>query len=307
MSTLGTAQGAALLKEAQERGAVVLALGDDKQFQAVAHGNALAFMQAAVGENTVDLQPTRRPHEGWQREATHAVRRGDVREAIDAYRDHGAVHEVATQADARAAIVARWQHIEQSGVECGIEAFTNRERTAINALARDQWRAMGRLEGDDRVLETIDGKTPYAIGDRVVIRETIREAGLFNGSVGVVRGIENDTLQVERRDGKTVSVDTRERAGVQHAYCSTEYREQGSTRYAELQLVTEHVNQRSLTVGMTRHTHDYGMFYSREAVGSYDDLIALGERTRSKELATDYQVIERNLYTFEELRPRARD
>ena len=301
VSTLGTAQGAALLKEAQERGAVVLALGDDKQFQAVAHGNALAFMQAAVGENTVDLQTTRRPHEGWQREATHAVRRGDVREAIDAYRDHGAVHEVATQADARAAIVARWQHIEQSGVECGIEAFTNRERTAINALARDQWRAMGRLEGDDRVLETIDGKTPYAIGDRVVIRETIREAGLFNGSVGVVRGIENDTLQVERRDGKTVSVDTREHAGVQHAYCSTEYREQGSTRYAELQLVTEHVNQRSLTVGMTRHTHDYGMFYSREAVGSYDDLIALGERTRSKELATDYQVIERNLYTFEEV------
>jgi len=70
-------------------------------------------------------------------------------------------------------------------------------------------------------------------------------------------------------------------------------REQGSTRYAELQLVTEHVNARSLTVGMTRHTDEYGMFYSREAVGSYEDLIGLGLRTRFKELAGDYQVRER--------------
>ena len=89
------------------------------------------------------------------------------------------------------------------------------------------------------------------------------------------------------------AADTRDHPGVQHGYCSTEYREQGSTRYAELQLVTGHVNQRSLTVGMTRHTHEYGMFYSREAVGSYDDLVGLGLRTKSKELASDYLVLER--------------
>jgi len=90
-----------------------------------------------------------------------------------------------------------------------------------------------------------------------------------------------------------VPVDTREYPGIQHAYCSTEYREQGSTRYAELQLVTQHVNQRSLTVGMTRHTDEYGMFYSREAVKSYDHLVTLGERTKSKELASDFEIVER--------------
>ena len=87
VSTLGTAQGAALLRDAHERGAVVIALGDDKQFQAVAHGNALELMQRAVGERSVDLEKTRRQSEVWQREATQAVRRGDVREAIDAYRE----------------------------------------------------------------------------------------------------------------------------------------------------------------------------------------------------------------------------
>jgi len=295
VSTLGTKQGAELLKDAHERGATVLVLGDDKQFQAVAHGNALTAMQRAVGENTVDLEKTRRQTESWQRDATEAVRRGGVREALDAYRERGFVHETGSQDEARAALVDRWRTIERSGVECGIEAYTNKERIAINALAREEWRAMGRLAGDDVRLETVDGRTPYAIGDRVIIRETIREAGLINGSVGMVRGIDDATLRIERRDGVVVPVDTREHPGVQHGYCSTEYREQGATRYAELQLVTEHVNQRSLTVGMTRHTHEYGMFYSREAVGSYDDLVGLGMRTKSKELASDYRVLERTV------------
>ncbi len=295
VSTLGTKQGAELLKDAHERGATVLVLGDDKQFQAVAHGNALTAMQRAVGENTVDLEKTRRQTESWQRDATEAVRRGGVREALDAYRERGFMHETGSQDEARAALVDRWRTIERSGVECGMEAYTNKERIAINALARDEWRAMGRLAGDDVRLETVDGRTPYAIGDRVIIRETIREAGLINGSVGTVRGTGDATLQIERRDGVVVPVDTREHPGVQHGYCSTEYREQGATRYAELQLVTEHVNQRSLTVGMTRHTHEYGMFYSREAVGSYDDLVGLGMRTKSKELASDYRVLERTV------------
>jgi len=293
VSTLGTAQGAALLCEAHERGATVIALGDDKQFQAVAHGNALELMQRAVGDQGIDLEKTRRQSEAWQREATEAVRRGDIRDAIDAYRDRGFVHETGSQDEARAALLDRWRAIENSGVECGIEAYTNRERIAVNALARDEWRAMGRLAGEDVRLETVDGKVPYAVGERVIIRETIREAGLFNGSVGTVRAIDDATLHVERRDGAVVPVDTREHPGVQHGYCSTEYREQGATRYAELQLVTEHVNQRSLTVGMTRHTDEYGMFYSREAIGSYDGLVGLGLRTRSKELASDYRELER--------------
>jgi len=295
VSTLGTKQGAELLREAHERGATVLVLGDDKQFQAVAHGNALELMQRAVGENTVDLEKTRRQRDGWQREATEAVRRGDIGEALDAYRERGFVHETGSQDEARTKLIERWRAIESSGVECGIEAFTNKERIAVNALARDEWRAMGRLRGEDAALETIDGKTNYAVGDRVIVRETIREAGLFNGSVGTVRAIDDATLHIERRDGAIVPVDTREHAGVQHGYCSTEYREQGATRYAELQLVTEHVNQRSLTVGMTRHTHEYGMFYSRETVGSYDDLVSRGLRTKSKELASDYRVLERGI------------
>jgi hypothetical protein len=106
-------------------------------------------------------------------------------------------------------------------------------------------------------------------------------------------------LHVRRRDGQTVAIDTRQFPGVQHGYCSTEYREQGATRYAELQLVTEHVSQRSLTVGKTRHTHGFEMFYSADAVGTFEDLVALGQRTRSKELASTFAVVNRAKLTHE--------
>ena len=97
-------------------------------------------------------------------------------------------------------------------------------------------------------------------------------------------------LFVERRDGQTVPIDTRQFPGVQHGYAHTEYREQGSTRYAELHLVDQHVNQRSLVVGMTRHTHRYGMHYSAEAVGSFENLVQFGERSRDKVSLSDFAV-----------------
>jgi ATP-dependent exoDNAse (exonuclease V) alpha subunit len=86
-------------------------------------------------------------------------------------------------------------------------------------------------------LETLDGPTPYRAGDRVIIRKTIRDTGLHNGSVAIVQRVQGSVLFVERRDGQTVPIDTRQFPGVKHGYAHTEYREQGSTRYAELQLV----------------------------------------------------------------------
>jgi hypothetical protein len=74
-----------------------------------------------------------------------------------------------------------------------------------------------------------------------------------------VKRVQGSILFVERRDKKVVPIDTRSEHGsqIQHAYAHTEYREQGKNRYAELQMVDSLVHQRSLTVGMTRHTRGF--------------------------------------------------
>jgi hypothetical protein len=65
---------------------------------------------------------------------------------------------------------------------------------------------------------------------------------------------------------------------------------EGSTRYAELHLVDQHVNQRSLVVGMTRYTHRYGMHFSAEMVGSFENLVQFGKRSRDKIALDDFAV-----------------
>jgi hypothetical protein len=294
-STLGVEWGRDLVKEARARGAVVLETGDDKQFQAVAYGDALGMARAI--EPGVDMKTAVRQTVGWQARATEDLRAGRVREALTAYNSAGHIHRHLTQADARAAIVAEWKDIERGGVdregvEAGVETMTNAERCELNVLLRQAHDELGRLSGPEAKLETMDGLTPYRAGDRVIVRANLREAELHNGSVATVKKVKGSVLFLERRDGKTVPIDTRSEFGsqIQHAYAYTEYREQGSKRYAELHMVDALVHQRSLTVGMTRHTHRYSMHYSAEKVGSFENLVAFGERERNKTALNDFTV-----------------
>ena len=114
-STLGTAWARDLLQEAQARGAVVVLLGDHRQFQAVAYGNALGAAQAI--EPGVDMQTTMRQKTEWQARATEELRAGRIRAGLDAYNRNGLIHQHTTQAEARAGIVAEWKAIERGGVD----------------------------------------------------------------------------------------------------------------------------------------------------------------------------------------------
>jgi ATP-dependent exoDNAse (exonuclease V) alpha subunit len=219
-STLGTAWARDLLAEARTRGEVVVLLGDHRQFQAVAYGNALGAAQAI--EPGVDMQTTMRQKTEWQARATEDLRAGRIRAGLDAYNRNGLIHQHATQAEARAGIIAEWKAIERGGVdrdpvECGIETLTNAERIELNALARKAQDELGRLHGPEVVLETLDGPTAYRAGDRVIIRETIRDVlyraraarsgrpqhlarrHLQNHARGPRGGIEN-TLRLANRD-----------------------------------------------------------------------------------------------------------
>lgn len=295
LSTLGTADARALLREAERAGAVILGFGDDKQFEGVARGSGLRIMQEALDGYTVDMEQTRRQvldqsdaNPRWMRDATEAARRGDVRDAMQAYASRGKMQGFKTNEDARYALVMEWAWIESTGRKTIVETFTNKERRQLNHLIRAAHREMGRLKGRDVVLETMDGKTPYAVGDRVTVRETVKSLGLVNGSNCVVRGVRGSTLTLERADGERVDLDTRQHPGVQHGYAVSEYRAQGATYEACLQFFTRQVNQRSVTVGLTRHTHEYGGFYSdQEFRRGFEGVVELAERNRSKTLVRD--------------------
>jgi hypothetical protein len=151
VSKLGTEWGARFLQIARERGARVWLVGDH-QFQAVGYGDTLRIVQRY--EQGVDFEKTRRQrldptdaNPAWMREATEAMRRGEMLAGFQAYKDRGFVHETATEEEARAKTIELWCRIVAGGRECQIETFTNgyagRPRRARAAGAardgQDRW------------------------------------------------------------------------------------------------------------------------------------------------------------------------
>jgi ATP-dependent exoDNAse (exonuclease V) alpha subunit len=219
VSKLGTEWGARFLQIAHERGARVWLVGDH-QFQAVGYGDTLRIVQRY--EQGVDFTKTRRQrfdptdrNPAWMREATEAMRRGEMLAGFQAYKDRGFVHETATEEEARAKTIELWRRIVADGRECQIETFTNATRVALDELVRPELRAMGKIGGDDVRLRTMDGVhyadglVPYAVGEKVILRTSIREADMNNGDTAIVRGITGAVLHLEREDGKRVKIDTR--------------------------------------------------------------------------------------------------
>ncbi len=73
------------------RASVIVLLGDHRQFQAVAYGDALGKAQAI--EPGVDMQTTMRQKTEWQARATEELREGRIRAGLDAYNRNALIHQ----------------------------------------------------------------------------------------------------------------------------------------------------------------------------------------------------------------------
>ena len=189
--------------------------------------------------------------------------------------------------------------IVADGRECQIETFTNATRVALGELVRPELRALGKLAGDDVRLRTMDGVhfedglVPFAIGERVIMRASVREAGVDNGDTGTVRGITGAVLHVEREDGRFVAIDTRTEDGamIQHATVRVEYGLQGRTLEATVQHFGANVSRRSAYTGASRHEAEYHAVMSREVFPEgFEGFVQRASRLSDKDLAMDFTV-----------------
>jgi hypothetical protein len=303
VSKLGTQWGADLLRIARERGAQVWLVGDH-QFQAVGAGDTLRIVQTV--EQGVDFTKTRRqrldPTDAdpvWMRKATEAMRHGKIRDGFEAYRARGFVHEADTEDEARAKTLELWRAMVAAGREVQIQTFTNATRCALDELVRPELRAMGKHTSEDVRLPTMDGVhfddglVPYAVGEKIIMRASVREAGMDNGDLGTVRGITGAVMHIEREDGRTVAIDTRTENGamIQHATVRVEYGLQGRTLGATIQHFGANVSRRSAYTGATRHEDEYHAVYSRELFpAGFSDFTRAASRSSDKDLAMDFTV-----------------
>ncbi|MGH7755401.1 MAG: AAA family ATPase, partial [Vulcanimicrobiaceae bacterium] len=289
VSTLGNEQGRALLEAAAAAGARVIALGDDRQHEAVARGSTLRVLRNIDMGPVIDMATTARQQKDWQRDATQALRRGDVAGSLARYKRHGALHELETRAEAFTLLVEAWRGARLAGATSHFVALKNVDVSELNERAHRELRAMGKLSGSDHAIVTSFGSKAIACGDELVVRERLPGTTLYNGAEVRVTSVDGTTVHVRDRDGRDHAVDTAEHPMIDYAYASTSFRAQGRTDDLECVYLGRADGRRSLLVDASRHRKDVVLAYDRESVGNYQGLVKLVSRERSKDIIGEHR------------------
>lgn len=293
---VGTRQLDALLTHAQDAGAKVVLVGDDKQLPEIAAGGAFRALKEQLP--AIELSEVRRQRHAWERDALELLRNGQAGEAVEVYGERDRLVVGRDAAETRAALVADWWQASRDGGAVMIAA-----RKADVADLNVKARAILRAEGLIDELELTIGGRSFAAGDEVMTLRNDRGLGVINGSRGVVEHINVDerAIQIRLDDERVVFLPTDylEGSNVAHGYAITGHKAQGMTTDRAFVLGDESLYREWGYVAMSRGREENRLYVvmgdgARDDVGGAIDrpyqveqLMRSLERSRAKSLAFD--------------------
>jgi len=294
---VGTRQLDALLSHAEDAGAKVVLVGDDKQLPEIAAGGAFRALKEQLP--AIELSEVRRQRNSWERDALELLREGRSAEAVEVYGERDRLVVGRDAAETRAALVADWWQAAQEGPAVMIAA-----RKADVADLNDKARTILKAEGllDDEEL-TVRGRS-FSVGDEVMTLRNDRGLGVINGSRGVVENVDPRAGELEVRFGDerlvTLPTEYLEAGHVTHAYAITGHKAQGMTTDRAFVLGDDSLYREWGYVAMSRGREENRLYVvmgdgcGRDEVGGaidrpyeVDQLVASLERSRAKSLAFD--------------------
>lgn len=294
---VGTRQLDALLNHAEEAGAKVVLVGDDKQLPEIAAGGA--FRALAEQLPAIELSEVRRQRNSWERDALELLREGRSAEAVEVYGERDRLVVGRDAAETRAALVADWWQASQEGQAVMIAA-RKADVADLNDKARTILKSQGLLDGAEL---TVRGRS-FSVGDEVMTLRNDRGLGVINGSRGVVENIDLNAGELEVRldDERLVTLPSGylEAGHVAHSYAITGHKAQGMTADRAFVLGDDSLYREWGYVAMSRGREENRLYVvmgegcGRDDVGGaierpyeVDQLVRSLERSRAKSLAFD--------------------
>jgi Ti-type conjugative transfer relaxase TraA len=285
---IGSRQMERVIAEAEKRQAKVVLVGDPEQLQAIEAG--AAFRSVAERHGAVEITDIRRQREDWQRLATRQLATGRTAQAMEAYAHAGMVVDSETRAEARSALIDRWdrERIADPAASRMILTHTNQECDELNALARDAMKRSGALATDVAV-ETTRGDRLFGVGDRVMFLRNERSLGVKNGSLGTIQQVDHARMAVRLDDGRQVAFDHKNYGDVTHGYAATIHKAQGVTVDRVHVLATPGLDRHAAYVALSRHRDAVHLHYGRDDFADQGKLARTLSRDRPKDNALDYE------------------
>lgn len=284
---ISTRQMERVTAEVSRAGAKLVLVGDVQQLQAIEAG--AAFRLLAERHGAAEIGEVRRQQAEWMREATRAMARGEMRDALGEYSRAGAVQGAETREAARAALLDRWDAERRAdpGASRIILTHLNTEVKMLNDAARERLATQGAL-GESVPVQTERGERQFAAEDRILFLRNERSLGVKNGTLGTVEKATADQLNVRLDSGARVEVDLKTYAHVDHGYAVTIHKAQGVTVDHSHILATPGLDAHASYVALSRHRIGTALHYGRDDFADEAKLARTLGRERPKDMALDY-------------------
>lgn len=271
-----------ILTLAQERGALVRALGDYRQLSAVGSGGALRLVDREIGAVHLDeLFRFKNPEEA---AATLALREPPLvgtDKPFEFYKENGRI--VAGDADAMIEDVFRGYSADiQAGKQSIMIASTNETVTRLNDLAQAHAIEHGQVSTGAGAVALHNSSRAH-LGDTIVTRKNARrlivnsgQDFVKNGDIWRVTGLHDDgriTAQHTGHGGKVTLPAGYVQESVELGYASTIHRAQGSTVDTAHALVDASTDRAGAYVALTRGRENNQLYVSLADGEKRDDVL----------------------------------
>ena len=262
-----------LLEHAEQDGAKVVLVGDDRQLAAVDAGGGFRALRLRLGAS--ELVENRRQLHAWERDAIELVRQGLVDQAVEAYREHDRVVAAESKPAMTLALLSDWwaayRDTEQDAALAVVVLAARRDEVdRLNTACQQVLASNGRLGAERLRVEDRE----VAVGDWVVCgKNAIPQLGIANGTRGVVTAMDMKarmlTLRLDGHEAREVTLprwylDGRQpgerNRRVDLAYATTGHRAQGLTRWRALVRLTGREDVNWLNVQLSRAKQDTRLY-----------------------------------------------
>ena len=271
-----------ILQLAQERGALVRALGDYRQLSAVGSGGALRLVDREVGAAHLDeLFRFKNPDEA---AATLALREPPLVGAdapFDWYKDQGRV--VAGESDVMIEqVFTAWREDTTAGKQSIMIASTNETVGKLNDLAQAHAMERGHVHPEHGSVR-LHNEARAHVGDVVVTRQNARRLAVNSGQDFVKNGDlwrvaqvhDNGAMTVQHLEhgGKVTLPGSYVAASVELGYASTIHRAQGATVDTAHALVGSSTDRAGAYVALTRGREENRLYVSLGEGQKHDEVL----------------------------------
>nr|CDP79617.1 cell filamentation protein Fic [Bartonella schoenbuchensis]CDP79636.1 cell filamentation protein Fic [Bartonella schoenbuchensis] len=281
------------VQKVKKAGAKIVLVGDNMQLQPIEAGAAFRAVVDNIGY--VELSGIRRQKEEWGQEASRQFARGQIKKALDNYKNRGFIHQTKTHEQAINTIVKDWMDTRKKietkyaeegkslkGDELLVLAHTNVAVKKLNEKIRTALKDARLLKLEDITsttnFDTMRGQREFVVGDRIIFLENAQfkeryapelgEQKVKNGMLGTVLSTQNKKgkplLKVLLDSGREVIFSNQTYQNVDHGYAATIHKSQGVTVDNVFVLASSFMDQHLAYVSMSRHRYQSHLYVAEE-------------------------------------------